>query len=268
MKRSFASCLLAVVACSKSEPTPSAGSATPPGSATSPGSAATTIVAIDARVATTIADAASTAELAIDATTAVAGPAAPPDAAPDRVDRADPDSDRVTYADMLSSDGNTGTGDMIKRRPGSDLASQIEAVRESGRNVAVGRPRPDTRTPVPAPTTGPNGRVSVANKQTFDNSTLTVDVVLQRILSVYMTGIKRCYKETLKKDPTARGKMKLDFTVNEIGRTVNGKANGFVAELDTCVTGQMSNWRFPVPKDKDDEPTDAAFEIALTLVPD
>jgi hypothetical protein len=30
----------------------------------------------------------------------------------------------------------------------------------------------------------------------------------------------------------------------------------------------MAGWRFPVPKDKDGEATDASFEIALQLVPD
>jgi hypothetical protein len=30
----------------------------------------------------------------------------------------------------------------------------------------------------------------------------------------------------------------------------------------------MSSWRFPIPKDKDGEATEASFRIALQLVPD
>jgi hypothetical protein len=30
----------------------------------------------------------------------------------------------------------------------------------------------------------------------------------------------------------------------------------------------MATWRFPVPKDSDNEATDASFQITLALVPD
>ncbi|HEX2686600.1 MAG TPA: hypothetical protein VHN14_08280 [Kofleriaceae bacterium] len=43
---------------------------------------------------------------------------------------------------------------------------------------------------------------------------------------------------------------------------------GFASEVDECITGQMSTWRSPIPKNKDGEATDASFEIALQLVPD
>lgn len=84
-----------------------------------------------------------------------------------------------------------------------------------------------------------------------------------------MAGLKRCYKEHLKTDPTARGGVQLTFTVNETGRTVGGRAKGFASSVDTCITGLMSTWRFAVPKDKDDgEPAEASFSIKLQLVPD
>ena len=84
----------------------------------------------------------------------------------------------------------------------------------------------------------------------------------------YMAGLKRCYKNYLKKDPTARGKLELALTVNETGRTINGKAKGLVPEVDDCVNGLMGSWRFPIPKDKDGEATEASFSITLQLVPD
>jgi hypothetical protein len=83
-----------------------------------------------------------------------------------------------------------------------------------------------------------------------------------------MAGLKRCYKQYLNKDRTARGAVVLSFTVNETGRLVSGAAKGFAAEVDACMQGQMATWRFPVPKDKDNEATDASFQITLRLVPD
>jgi hypothetical protein len=114
----------------------------------------------------------------------------------------------------------------------------------------------------------PTGRISVSDKKTFDESSLTPDAVLRKILGAYMSGLKRCHKDLLKKDPTARGKVKLAFTVNESGRTVSPKASGFNGELDQCIEGLMANWRFDVPKDADGEATEASFEIALQLVPE
>lgn len=197
-------------------------------------------------------------------------------------------------ADLLTGEGSDGTseGDMSKRRPGADLGQQIADVREGGKVVAVGGgggrgPRgngdarvgtgkgPNIQGPGGTETAGgpkeekaPTGRIQVADKQTFDESTLTPDIVLSKIKSAYMAGLKRCYKEYLKKDPSARGKITLSLTVNETGRTVQGKANGFAGEVDSCITNQMSSWRFPVPKDSDGEATEASFAITLQLVPD
>jgi hypothetical protein len=197
-------------------------------------------------------------------------------------------------ADLLTGEGADGTseGDMSKRRPGADLGQQIADVREGGKVVAVGGgggrgprgsgdPRvgtgkgPAINGPGGTETAGgpkeekaPTGRIQVAEKQTFDDSSLTPDIVLSKIQSAYMAGLKRCYKEHLKKDASARGKVTLELTVNETGRTVKGAAHGFASEVDDCITNQMASWRFPVPKDKDGEPTEASFRIALQLVPD
>jgi hypothetical protein len=182
---------------------------------------------------------------------------------------------------------------MSKRRPGADLGTQINEVREGGQAVKVGggagrTSRGDGEIRVgtghgPAisgPTgpesagggktqeKGPSGRISVAEKQTFDESTLSPDAVMAKIQSAYMAGLKRCYKEFLKKDASARGKVTLQLTVNETGRTVKGAAHGFSGEVDQCIGGLMAGWRFPIPKDKDGEATEASFAITLQLVPD
>jgi hypothetical protein len=195
---------------------------------------------------------------------------------------------------VLTGEGADGTseGDMSKRRPGADLGQQIADVREGGKTVAVGGgggrgPRgngdarvgtgkgPGINGPGGTETAGgpkeektPTGRISVADKQTFDESTLTPDIVLAKIQSVYMAGLKRCYKEYLKKDASARSKVTLSLTVNETGRTVKGSANGFAGEVDSCIGNLMSGWRFPIPKDRDGEATEASFAITLQLVPD
>ena len=204
------------------------------------------------------------------------------------------EDDAARFADLLTGEGPDGTseGDMSKRRPGADLGAQINDVREGGQKVAIGGgagrgsrgtgdPRVGTggglKTDGPSGDSigsgktqerGPAGRISVSDKQTFDESTLTPDIVLQKIQSAYMAGLKRCYKNYLNKDASARGKVTLSLTVNETGRTVQGKANGFASEVDQCITGLMASWRFPVPKDRDGEATEASFAITLQLVPD
>lgn len=205
----------------------------------------------------------------------------------------------VRYADMLFSDDDTSAtglaGGMERRKPGSELAGQLNEVAASGARTEIGGgtagrgtrgggdPRMGTGSgpgvegpsgPVSASGPGgkeekvPQGRISVTEKSTSDDSTLTPDAVLRKIQSAYMSGIKRCQKQILLRDPTARGKVKLAFTVNETGRTVSPRAKGFDSDLDSCITGLMSNWRFDIPKDSDGEATDATFEIGLQLVPE
>ncbi len=204
----------------------------------------------------------------------------------------------VRYADMLFSDDSSNAtglaGGMERRKPGSELGTQLDEVAASGAKAEIGGgttgrgtrgggdPRVGTSTGPgvegpggPVSASGPDrqervptGRISVTDKKSFDDSSLTPDMVYRKIMSAYLAGIKRCQKQILLRDPTARGKVKLAFTVNESGRTVSPKATGFDPELDGCITGLMGNWRFDIPKDADGEPTDASFEIALQLVPE
>lgn len=205
------------------------------------------------------------------------------------------ESDAAAFADKLTVEGKDGKdpGDMSSRNPNTDLNKQIDNVREGNKTVqnggGSGRGSRGNGDPKTGTGTGPNiqgpggidsagggktvekgpaGRISVSTKTALDESSLTADLVLAKIQSVYMAGLKRCYKNYLNKDATARGKVTLSFTVNESGSTVGGKANGFASEVDDCIGGQMGGWRFPVPKDKDGEKTSASFQIALQLVPD
>ena len=197
-------------------------------------------------------------------------------------------------AALLVAEGENGTqqGDMSKRRPGADLGQQIADVREGNKQVAIGnntgrgsRGNGDPKTGTghgPGVDTGetgtigtgktaetnPIGRINVSTHKGGEDTTLTADAILNKINSVYMNGIKRCYNEHLKKDASARGKVTLDFTVNETGRVVNGKASGVADEVDSCVGNLMGSWTFPKPKAKDDgSATTGDFEIALVLLP-
>ena len=185
------------------------------------------------------------------------------------------------FAALLVGDGTAPSGgDMSRRVRGADLGAQIEAVRDSGRTVAIGGggtrgggdPRVGTgvgigpSTPPLAPS-GPTGRVSVSSKAGMDEATLTPDIVLAKIQTAYMAGLKRCYREVLKKDATAKGAVKLRFTVNETGRTTSPAVTGVSPELESCMSGQMSSWRFPIPRDKDGEATSATFAIGLAVDP-
>jgi hypothetical protein len=204
----------------------------------------------------------------------------------------------VRYADMLFSDEDSSAGGlaggMERRKPGGELNTQLQEVAASGARTEIGGgtpgrgprdgggPRMGTGTgpavegptgPVSATGPGreekvPQGRISVTDKRSNDDTTLTPDVVYRKIMSAYLPGIKRCQKQVLLRDPTARGKVKLSFTVNESGRTVSPRASGFDSDLDSCITSLMGNWRFDVPKDEDGEATDASFEIGLQLVPE
>lgn len=198
-------------------------------------------------------------------------------------------------ANAMTRTGPNGTedNDMESRRPQSDLGGEIEGIKNRNENASIGGasnrgPRGDGGSrlgtgqgpriegpggPVsagggPKQEKSPQGRITVGNKSGGDESTLTPDAVLGRIQTAYMPGLKRCYKQYLNKEASARGGVTLSFTVNETGRAVNGAAKGFASEVDACIQGLMATWRFPAPKDKDGDATDASFAITLQLVPD
>ena len=180
---------------------------------------------------------------------------------------------------------------MDRRKPGTDLGQQLDAVQRSGAKVEVGGGTGrGTRGGGSARTgTGrgpdlhgqegihgndktqekvPPGRIKVGQHTGDTDVSLTPDAVLRKIMQAYMAGLKRCHKDLLKTDPTARGKVTLAFTVSESGRVSRANVNGFNNSLDACIKSRVLTWRFPAPKDKDGDPTDADFQITLQLVPE
>jgi hypothetical protein len=112
---------------------------------------------------------------------------------------------------------------------------------------------------------GPVGRIRVDSVQPLDDSTLTPDTVTAKLIAAYMPGIRRCYREVLKRDPKAEGKLTLALTVTATSRVASPKATGVSGD---CVASLMGAWHFPIPTDKDGAATDASFRITLVLVPD
>lgn len=201
---------------------------------------------------------------------------------------------RFAQALVASSDDDMGDGDMARRRPGSDLGSQIDDVRAAGAAVAVGggthqgtsdggRGDGDPRgrgTGVAggrdvggtidvgrAPAAGPVPGITITSKAQLTDTSLSADEVLRKLSAVYMAGLKRCYGEALKLDPEQRGAVTLAFTVNETGRVTDAKVGAMTPALTTCIEGLAAGWRFAVPKDADGEPTRAEFTLGLRLAP-
>lgn len=181
------------------------------------------------------------------------------------------------FADLLTVDTRRDLVD-LGRRPMPDLGSMIDSGRRNvvmgGGTAAVGS-RGGIGDLDGMKVSGPGdmsttsiGRVTVLPPTTVNTTTLTPDLVMRKVRSVYMAGIKRCYKTSLQQDPAARGKLTIAWKVNEAGRTIDPRVTGFRKDLDDCIAAQMANWRFPAPKTDQGEPAEATFEIGLQMVPE
>jgi len=98
----------------------------------------------------------------------------------------------------------------------------------------------------------------------MQQQTLTIDVMLAKIQSVYMSGLQRCYDRALTKDPTLSGKVTVVFTINPYGR-VSGSVSGIAPTVDNCLSSQVGTWRFPSARDNRGVATEASFKINLLL---
>jgi hypothetical protein len=111
------------------------------------------------------------------------------------------------------------------------------------------------------------GRVIPGTVKQEDSTTLTPAAVLERIQSTYLAGLQRCYRLGLAQDATLSGRVSISFTVDARGQVEDADANGLSSQVDSCISDQMTRWRFPVPRSKTGSPTDAAFSVSLALQP-
>lgn len=202
------------------------------------------------------------------------------------------DADIASFASMLTGPdaSRTGTGGtMSDRKPGADLGTQLADVR--GRRLSIGDdtrtfreqpgprlgtdPRPLIDDPTRAPDLDPKrperdpGRVVVrpVPGQPRPDTTLTVAIVLDKINTVYMNRLVRCYRKGLATDATLSGKVSIAFTVTERGGLDDITARGVTPDVDACIATEMTGWRFPHPRDKDGDPDTASFQLVLALQP-
>lgn len=87
---------------------------------------------------------------------------------------------------------------------------------------------------------------------------LTVDEVLQKINSIYMPGIQRCYRKSLIADPTLSGKVTLAFQVDDSGRVLMDSGS---EKFDQCLARAVVGWRFTAPASE----TESHYRIGLVL---
>jgi hypothetical protein len=211
--------------------------------------------------------------------TTTATPHAPPRLGTD-------DSQRLASILTGADETPNGPGSMHGRQPGADLDKQLEDASHHpitiGNNEHTGRTgrqdigvTPD-HPPIDDPTltrtdpthrTERGGRVTLGPIKPDAPTTLTPQVVLDRIGAMYMAGLERCYKKGLAGDATLTGRVSIGFTVDSHGVLTEPEAAGVSPQVDACIAGQMTTWRFPFPKDKDGEPTDVTFHVSLALQP-
>jgi hypothetical protein len=209
-----------------------------------------------------------------------------------RLDRLPEPEDPDRWAQMMTGNttGPDGHDEIKQRMPGATLDKQIDDIRDRNREVRVGN-NPTSRDFPVRRGTGPDGPVidgpeldqikkrseepiarltplPLPPRPPGERPTLTAAMVLARIQGSYMPGLKRCYvKHGLAHDAALVAKVTVSFVVDETGQSTENTASGANAEVDTCIRGQMNGWRFPVPKDKDGDPTDAPFKVQLALQP-
>ena len=197
-------------------------------------------------------------------------------------------ADAQRLATLLTGDdaSETGRGHMSPRQPGADLNKQIDEART--RVVTIGDGTHTSRTDDRAHMNDRNKslvetpqsverqtrndeakpvRIKIGTVKPDTQTTLTPALVLEWINTRYMAGLQHCYRLGLNKEGTLAGRVAISFTVDERGRLIDADAAGVSSGVDTCIAKQMQNWRFPIPKDKDGDPTDASFAVSLMLQP-
>jgi hypothetical protein len=206
-----------------------------------------------------------------------------------RVPEAARTEDAQRLASILASEetAQRGVGGMGSHRPGSGLAQELEDIRTGHHPVTIGDDGHGTRTQhfgvderphdlplgnpdgvheqTKAEDHAPHGRIPLGGVKTDDKTTLTAQVVLDKINALYLAGLERCYRRELTLDAQLSGKVAISFTVGENGKATDPDAQGANAQLDHCISSQMGGWRFPIPHDAKGEPTEATFHISLAL---
>jgi hypothetical protein len=195
------------------------------------------------------------------------------------------DSQRLASI-LTGSDAEVGKAGMNPHQPGADLGKQIDDARDSHATIgdtthtsrtddsahAIERDTEITNTDptlthVDTHHDEPTGRIIPGAVKPETSTTLTAALVLDRISTVYMAGLQRCYRLGLATDSSLSGRVQISFTVDDRGKILVPDASGVSSQVDGCIGNQMQSWRFPIPKDGDGDATDASFTVSLALQP-
>jgi len=186
---------------------------------------------------------------------------------------------------LTGDDGTHGFGGMAQRTPGADLNHQIDDARH--RTITVGDNGHTSRTddrarigtdnhglPIDDPTltrvpghadNERPGRIQITPIPGETGTTLTPQMVLDKINSFYLPGLQHCYSLGQKEDATLEGKIAIELTVDIHGRVTDPSASGLTSKVDGCISKFMTTWHFITPRDHDGVPTEATFKIGLVL---
>ncbi|MFT3695030.1 MAG: hypothetical protein QM831_17970 [Kofleriaceae bacterium] len=190
---------------------------------------------------------------------------------------------------LVGDEGAHGYAGMAHRAPGADLAIQMDeashhavTIGEDGQHTSrvddranIGTARDGGWAPTMPETGGastlphrdekPPGRIFIQPLPGDTGTSLTAQMVLDKIQGSYMAGLQRCYRLGQAEDATLEGKITIELTVDAHGRVTEPSASGMSSKVDGCVSGMMAGWHFGIPRDKDGEATEATFRIALVL---
>ncbi len=218
-----------------------------------------------------------------------ARPAPTPGTAPRHNPSTLPQSATAAVDSLFGEGQGNAPGSMNRRSPGSELERQLREAQAHGGTAELGnggvllrgdaQARPGTSPG--GPTVQAPGEVVVVNRNPerapppdltvretpqFASTTLSPDELLRLITTKYMAGLIRCQHELLVRDPTARGKVALELTIDASGAVASPSANGFDGGLDACVEKRAAGWSFPVPRDpQSGVATSARYRLSLAL---
>ena len=97
-------------------------------------------------------------------------------------------------------------------------------------------------------------RVKAAIKMTGPSTTFGTGKMdrndIARVVRGRIRAVKSCYERELKKDPTLKGKIVMQFTIGEMGRVTSSKVASSTMPspaVGRCILGRIRRWRFPKP---------------------
>ncbi|HVV83984.1 MAG TPA: hypothetical protein VHE35_13005, partial [Kofleriaceae bacterium] len=203
-------------------------------------------------------------------------------------------AEAVRQADALFGE-DTGGGPAIetaRRRPSGDLEQQLTDLRNTqaraslepsgGRELPRGAgpqlgttdepPVPNTpgelQHTAPPPDERDHARVVLTPPPKPPPGDPSIDGIIGKIKTSYMSGLVRCYKKAMAGTGAMSGKVVLAFTVSDHGAVGDASAKGVDDGLEQCVESLMATWRFVPVVDGDGDATEVDVKLTLQLRPD